>query len=52
MYAEKLLVHDRGQRESTERVHARIVDLLRVLMLAFELEGEIVCQVATLVVAA
>ncbi len=31
---EKLLVHDGGQREGAERLHARIVDALRVLALA------------------
>ena len=32
--AEELLVHDGGERERAERFHARVVDLLRVLVLA------------------
>lgn len=32
--AQELLVHDGGERERAERLHARVVDLLRVLVLA------------------
>jgi hypothetical protein len=48
--AEELLVHDCGQGKTAERLHAGIVDGLGVLVLAFELEGEVIGQVATLVV--
>ena len=36
--AEELLVHERGQREAVERVHARVVHALRVLDLAWKLK--------------
>lgn len=49
--AEKLFVHHRGKGQSAERFDAGFVDLLRVLVLAFELEGEVVCQMATLMIA-
>ena len=52
MDAEELLVHDGGERQSAEALHARVVDALGVLVLALELEGEVVRQVAALVVAA
>lgn len=51
MYAEKLLVHDSRQRQRTEGLHACLVDLLRVFVLALQLEGEVVCQMPTFVVA-
>ena len=51
VYAEKLFVHDSSQWQSTERVHARIVYPLRILVLAFEFEGKVICQVTTFVVA-
>jgi hypothetical protein len=51
MNTEKLLVHDGGKGKSTKRLHAGLVDILRVLVLAFELEGKVVCQVAAFVVA-
>ena len=50
MYAEKLLVHDRGQWQRTECFHTCVVDLLRVFVLAFELEGEVIGQMATFMV--
>ena len=42
VYAEKLLVHDGSKRQRTERLHACVVDLLGILMLALQLEGEVV----------
>lgn len=50
MYAKKLLVHDRRERQGAEGFHACLVDLLRVFMLTFELECEIVRQMSALVV--
>lgn len=50
--AQKLLVHDGRKRQSAERLHARLVHSLRVLVLTLELEGEVISQVAALVVAA
>lgn len=44
VYAEKLLVHDGSQGQGAKGLHAGFVNLLRVLVLAFELEGEVVCQ--------
>lgn len=40
--AEKLLVHDRSQRQGAERIHAGIVDLLRIFVPTFKFKGEIV----------
>ncbi len=51
MDAEELLVHDCSKREGAERFHASIVDGFGVLVLAFELEGEVVGQVAAFMVA-
>lgn len=51
MYAEKLLVHDSSQGQRAERVHACVVYSLGVLVLAFELECEVVGQMATFVIA-
>lgn len=50
MNAEELLVHDSGERKGAEGLHAGLVHDLGVLVLALELEGEVVGQVATLVV--
>lgn len=50
--AEELLVHDCRQRQTTERLHAGLVYSLRVLVLALQLEGEVIGQMATLVVSA
>jgi len=49
--AEELLVHDRSKRESAEGFHACLVHCLGVLVLALELESEIVCKMTTFVVA-
>lgn len=51
MYAQKLFIHDRRKWKRTERVHASLVDLLRVLVLTLQLESKVVCQVPALVVA-
>lgn len=48
--AEKLFVHNSRQWQGTERFHACLVDILRVLVLTLQLEGEIISQMATLVV--
>jgi len=47
---QELLVHDRSQRECAKRLHARFVDLLGILVLAFELEREVVGQMPALVI--
>lgn len=47
---EELLVHDRRQRQRTEGFYTSLVDLLAVFVLAFELEGEIICEMPALVV--
>jgi hypothetical protein len=52
VHAQELLVHEGGERQAVERVHARIVHTLRVLDLALLLEGEVLCEVTALVVAA
>lgn len=48
---QKLLVHDGCQRQAAEGLHAGLINGLRVLVLALKLEGEVVGQVAALVVA-
>jgi hypothetical protein len=50
VYAQELLVHDSRQRQCAERVHACFVDGLGVLVLALELECEVVGQMSALVV--
>jgi hypothetical protein len=52
VYAQELLVHDRSQRQCAERVHAGLVDGLGVLVLAFELECEVISQMSAFVVSA
>lgn len=51
MYAEELLIHHGRQRQVAERVHASIVDRFRVLVFAFQLEGEVVGEMPTFMVA-
>ena len=51
MYAQELLVHDRGEGQGAKRLHTCVVHALRVLVLAFGLEREVVGQVAALMVA-
>jgi len=50
MDAQKLLVHNGCKGKSAERVHAGFVDRLGILVLAFELEREIIRQVSTFMV--
>ncbi len=52
VYAQELLVHDSGKRKRAERIHAGFINSLGVFVFAFELEREIIGQMATLVVAA
>ena len=52
MYAQKLLVHDRGEGKGAKRLQTRFVHALGVLVLAFGLEREVVGQVAAFMVAA
>lgn len=52
MDTEELLVHDGGQGQRAERLHACFVDFLAVLVLALKLEGEVVGQMPAFVVAA
>lgn len=52
MNTEELLVHDSCKREGAEGIHAGVIYSLRVLVLAFKLEGEIIGQVTTLMVTA
>ena len=48
--AKELLVHDRRQWQCAKGIHASLVNLFRVLMLAFQLEGEIIRQMPAFVV--
>jgi hypothetical protein len=50
MNAQKLFVHDRGERQRAERLEARFVYAFRVLVLALDLEREVIGQVPALVV--
>lgn len=52
MNAKELLVHDCSQRKGAKGVHDRVIYSVRVFVLALQLEGEIVGQVAALVVTA
>lgn len=49
--AEELLVHDGSEGKRAERLHAEVIDLFRILVLALELKGKVVGQVTTFVVA-
>jgi hypothetical protein len=40
--AKELLVHNCGERKAAERLHAGLVNLFGILVLAFQLEGEVV----------
>lgn len=48
---QELLVHNSSQGKAAEGLHAGFVHGLGILVLALQLEGEVVSQVATLVVA-
>jgi hypothetical protein len=51
MDTEELFIHDGSQGQGAEGIHTRIIDLFRIFMLALKFEGEVVCQMATFVVA-
>ena len=48
--AQELLVHDGRQRQTAKRLQTCLINLLAVLVLALQLESEVVGQVAALVV--
>jgi hypothetical protein len=50
MNAQKLFVHDRGERQRAEGLEARLVYAFGVLVLALDLEREVIGQVPALVV--
>jgi hypothetical protein len=50
--AEKLLIHDSSQRQTAERFHASLVHFFRILVLAFQFEGEVVGQVPAFMIPA
>ncbi len=50
MYAQELFVHDRGEGKSAKGLNARLVYALGVLVLAFELECEVLGQTSALVI--
>lgn len=50
MYAQELLVHDSSEREGAERVHARFIDPVGVLVLALQLECEVIREMSALVI--
>ena len=50
VYAKELLVHDGSQGQGAEGLHTRLVYLLGILVLAFEFEGEVVCQMPAFMV--
>lgn len=52
MDAQELLVHDCGKGKSAERVHAGLVDLLGVLVLALKLKSKVISQMSALVISA
>jgi hypothetical protein len=50
--AKELLVHDGGKWETAKGLYTRFIHLLGVLVLAFQLEGEIVGQMPAFVISA
>ena len=48
--AEELLVHHSRQRQRAEGLQTGLVDPFAVLVLALQLEGEVVCQMTAFVV--
>jgi hypothetical protein len=48
---QELLVHNSSEGKSAERLHASLVHGLGVFVLALQLEGKVIGQMATLVVA-
>ena len=49
---EELLVHNRRQRQRTERLDTGLVDPFAIFVFALQLEGKVISQVATFVVSA
>jgi hypothetical protein len=47
---QELLVHNSSEGKSAERLHASLVHSLGIFVLALELKGKVICQMATLVV--
>jgi hypothetical protein len=47
---QELLVHNSSEGKSAERLHASLIHSLGVFVLALELKGKVICQMATLVV--
>lgn len=52
MDAKELLIHHSRKWQSAERFDARFIDVFGVLVFALEFKREIVCQMATFMVAA
>lgn len=52
MNAQELFVHYCSKRERTKRLHASFINVLRVFVLALELECEVVGQMSAFVVSA
>lgn len=52
MHAQELLIHEGGERQTVERLHASVIDALGVFDLALLLECEVLGEVAALVIAA
>lgn len=50
MYAQELLVHNSRKWKGAERIHACVVHPLRVFVLAFKFEGEVVGQMSAFVI--
>lgn len=50
MDTQELFVHDRCQGQGTKGLHAGVINALRVLVLALELEGEVVGEMSTFMV--
>lgn len=50
MDTQELLVHNSSKGKSAKRLHASLVHGLGVFVLALELEGEVISQMATLMV--
>lgn len=50
MYAQELLVHDGGERQRAERLHARLVNPIGILVFALEFEGEVIRQMSAFMI--
>lgn len=51
MDAKELFVHDGRKWQSAERIHACLVNPVRVLVFTLELEGEVIRKMAAFMVA-